>query len=152
MSAIESFFDLEPAIVDRLRAMLLPGMQVLSGEDLENVQEESQPAPAAHVIYDGFSVMQTQASGKAAMLRHRYLVVIVVRHAGAAAKAAAESKQRAAPYVVSICEALMGFRPETRPATPGLTLATPPRPTRRKPFFYFPLLFTADVPITSRSS
>lgn len=144
------FFDLEPEIVARLRETLPAGVPVLTAEELDGVQEKSQPAPAVHVIYDGYSV--TQAQRTAAVTRQRWLVVVVVKHAGAAAKAAAETKQRAAPLVLAVIDALLGFRPDTRPGSQCLALATPPRPAPRAPFFYFPSLFTADVPVTSRSN
>ena len=144
------FFDLEPEIVTRLRDLIPNGVPVLTAEELDGVQENAQAAPAVHVIYDGYSVVQ--ATPSTALTRQRWLVVVVVKHAGGAAKAAAEAKQRAAPLVLAVIDALHGFRPAVRPGSQRLTIATPPRPARRPPYFYFPTLFTADVPVTSRSN
>lgn len=148
--AIDTFLTLDPLIVTRLKTRL-PDVQVLDAADLDDVTEDSQPAPAIHVIYNGFSVMQTQAHGKAAIFRMSWLVVACVKHAGSGTKAAREAKARAATIVAQANDALMGFRPDTRPGTPGLVPATPPRPMRRGVFYYFPLLFTADVPVATRS-
>ena len=144
------FFDLDPAIVDRLREVLPPGTPVLTAEDLDGMEEAGQPAPAVHVIYDGYAVREQQRT--VALTNQRWLVVAVVKHSGSGARAAAETKQRAAPLVLGVIDALLGWRPDVRPGTPGLKLATPPRPARRAPYYYFPTLFTADVPVTSRSN
>lgn len=125
----------------------MPTMRVLSADDLAGITEANQPTPAVHVIYDGFRVTQTNAQGKNAMTEQRWLAVVVVKHEGATAKAAAESKIRAAPHVDAVLSALMGWWPNARPGTPGLALATPPKPVRRHPFYYFPLAFTADVSV-----
>ena len=66
------FFDLEPEIVKRLRAALPAGVPVLTADELDDVEERSQPAPAVHVIYDGYTV--TQAQPTAALTRQRWLV------------------------------------------------------------------------------
>lgn len=148
-----SFLALEALIVERLQARM-PHVRVLSGDDLADITEANQPVPAVHVVYDGMRVTQTNAQGKNAMTEQRWLAVVVVKHDGAAAKAAAESKIRAAPFVDAVLKELMGWRPDQRtakpgaPGTPGLKLATPPKPVRRKPFYYFPLAFTADVPVS----
>lgn len=142
-----SFLALEALIVERLQARM-PTVRVLSGDDLAGIEESGQPVPAVHVVYDGFRVTQTNAQGKNAMTEQRWLAVVVVKHEGAAAKASAESKTRAAPHVDAVLSALMGWRPNARPGTPGLALTTPPKPVRRHPFYYFPLAFTADVPVT----
>ena len=147
---LDTFLDLDPRIVARLKAML-PDIQVLDAADLDDVTEESQPAPAVHVIYDGFSVVQTASRGKAAIFQLRWLVVVCVKHAGSGQKAAREAKTRAAKLVAQANDALMGFAPDSQPATPGLGPGTPPKPQRRSPFYYFPLLFTANVPVQSRS-
>lgn len=148
-----SFLALEALIVERLQARL-PNMRVLSGDDLAGIEEAGQPVPAVHVVYDGYRVTQTNAQGRNAMTEQRWLAVVVVKHEGAAAKASAESKTRAAPYVDAVLKALMGWRPSAKPGapgTPGLALDTPPKPVRRHPFYYFPLAFTADVPVSGDS-
>lgn len=142
-----SFLDFETSLMARLEGLLPAGMRVLCAEDLASLEEASQPTPAVHVIYNGYRPTQSSNTGARAIVEQGWLVVVVVKHAGAAAKAAAEVKGRAAPLVDAVLAALMGWHPSGRAGAPGLRLATPPKPVFRSPFYYFPLAFTAEVAV-----
>ena len=142
-----SFLDFETMLMARLEARLPAGTRVLCAEDLASIEEASQPVPAVHVIYNGYRPAQSSPNGARAIVEQGWLVVVVVKHSGAAPKAAAEVKSRAAPLVDAVLAALMGWHPSGRTGAPGLRLATPPKPRFRNPFYYFPLAFTAEVAV-----
>lgn len=139
-----SLLAAEPLIVERLRT-LVPEAKVLCAEDLDGIEESDQPTPALHVVYSGFRVTETSGRGTAAMTNQTWLVVAVVKHAGQSNRAASEVKQRARPLVDAAVNALMGWRPALN-ITP-LQLASGPAPRWRSPYYYFPLAFTASVPV-----
>jgi hypothetical protein len=149
---VADFMEVEDQIVAQLQAKLPAGFKVLSADDLAGLTEATQPAPAVHVISNWYSVSETSSNGRVAVIRPSWLVVVVVKHEGAREKASREAKQRAKPHIGAVLDALMGFRPFDRPGTPGLNLATPPKPLPRPPFFYFPILFTVEMPVSSRSN
>lgn len=139
-----SFFAVRAALVDTLRAALPAGTRVLTADDLDGVDEAKQPTPAVHVIYSGFRVLETTRAGRTAIIEQDWLVVAVVKHAGDRAKACAEAGERVEPLVQAILDTLMGWRHDSTRMQP-LTLAAPPAPVARYPFYYFPLAFSATV-------
>lgn len=147
MSEPVDFLLLESLIVERLKSLLPANTRVLTADDLEGVKAADQPVPAVHVIYAGMSGVQTNASGTQAELDQDFLIVCVIKHMGAAPKAAAEQKQRIAPLVNGVLRALMGWRPSSRPGTPGLKLKAPPNPIPKDGFYYFPLKFSGHVAV-----
>lgn len=141
---MSSFFAVRAALVDTLRAALPAHVRVLTADDLDGVDEAKQPTPAVHVIYSGFRVVETARLGRTALIEQDWLVVAVVKHAGDRAKATAESGERVEPLIQTILDTLMGWRHDSTRMQP-LTLATPPAPVARYPFYYFPIAFSATV-------
>ncbi len=96
------------------------------------------------MIYGGFSVGEVSRAGRTAVIEQRWLVVSVIKHAGDKAKAVRESGARVEPLVQGVLDELMGWRHASTRMQP-LTLASPPAPVSRYPFYYFPLAFSATV-------
>jgi hypothetical protein len=147
VSDVTSFLALEPLLLARLQELLPAKLRVLTAEDLAGIEEAQLPDRSVHVVYNGVRVIGGNASGSQAETEQSWLVVVCVKHSGTAAKASAEAKARVAPLVNTCLRALMGWRPIGGPGTPGLKLATPPKPASRPPYYYFPLAFSAMVPV-----
>ncbi|SIQ96453.1 hypothetical protein SAMN05421829_108164 [Aromatoleum tolulyticum] len=139
------FLGLEPLIIERLKATVPAARAVLAAEDLADVQERSQVAPALHVIYGGYRVLEATDTGRAATTEQTWIVVAVVKGAGQRGDAPAALRASAAALVSPVLSALMGWRPADRMRP--LKLANGPRPVFSGGFAYFPLTFTATVPV-----
>lgn len=142
------FADIEGAIAERLKAAL-PGISVMTAADLASVTEDRQPAPALHVVYQSYRVLETRPDGKAAAVEQTWLVVAVARdvrdiRAGAASRlAAALVAEQALPH-------LMGWVP---PGAAGpLLLSTPPKPAYANGITYLPLAFSVKTTLTNRGA
>jgi hypothetical protein len=72
-----SFFAVEQAMVDRIRAIAVPGLKVLTAPELAGLKKASQPVPAVHVIPDGWTIGE---KGGVAEITERWLTVVVVRN------------------------------------------------------------------------
>lgn len=145
MIPLVDFLGLEPLIIARLKASVPAARAVLAAEDLADVQERSQVAPALHVIYGGYRVTEASENGRTAATEQTWIVVVVVKGAGQRGDAAAALRASAAALVTPVLSALMGWRPAERMRP--MKLANGPRPVFSSGFAYFPLTFTATVPV-----
>lgn len=141
----EDFLALETAIVARLRTLCPSARAVLSVDDLGDVAERSQTAPALHVVYGGFRVSSATDNGRSAVTEQRWLVVAVSRCSAQRNAAPAEARARGGVLAREALAALMGWRPA--PGMRPLALATPPNPIFSNGMVYIPLAFTAVVPV-----
>lgn len=139
------FLGLEPLIIERLKATVPAARTVLAAEDLADVQERSQVAPALHVIYGGYRVIEASENGRAASTEQSWIVVAVVKGASQRSDGPAALRASAAELVGPVLSALMGWRPVDRMRP--LKLANGPRPAFSGGFAYFPLTFAAQVPV-----
>ena len=142
-----NFFEVRDAIVEVLKRAL-PGVSVLVAEDLDGVEESAQPVPAVHVVYLPFRVRESSLSGRTSQIDQQWMVVCVVKHDGDKRKAAREAGTRVEPMVNGVLSALMGWRHASgmRP----LVLTSPPAPKWRRPFYYFPLTFSASAALCNK--
>ncbi len=144
-----NFFAVRDAIIDTLRAAM-PGVEVLTADDLEGIDEAAQKTPAVHVVNGGFRVDEVNRSGRSAVIEQTWIVVCVVRHDGDKRKAVREAGGRIDPHVQAVLNTLMGWRHASTGMLP-LQIATPPAPRWRPPFYYFPLTFSAKVALEKSS-
>lgn len=141
----EDFLALEPLIIERLKASCPTARAVLSADDLADVTERSQTAPALHVVYGGYRVVQTTGEGCTALTEQRWVVVVVSRCSTQRDSSPAEARARAGALVGEAFSALMGWRPA--PDVQVLVPVTPPAPMFRNGMVYLPLAFTAQVTV-----
>lgn len=99
----------EAAIIAQLKAVLPAGTHVASLDDLERVPELRQRAPAAWVIYDGYSVAQRiKGVGHVVQIRQEWYVVVATKSArGSGGVEAARSE--ASDLCDLVITALAGF-------------------------------------------
>lgn len=129
-----SFLALEPALVARLRERLPESVHVLTGADLADVAEGSQPTPAVHVVYQGYSA----DPGPMLTITQTWLTVIAVRQV-ASVRSGSGARADAGVIADSVLAALHRYRaPGYRP----LQLTTAPRPGYRGGHLYLPLAWT----------
>lgn len=140
-----NFLALEPLLLERLRAQLadvVPTVQLLAASDLAHVTEATQPTPAVHLIYDGYSVTESRQDGSAVRIDQTWLTTVAVRNlkdmrSGSAARAEAGLIAR------RVTQALMGYRPE--PGAKPLRLVNGPAAGFSNGFQYLPLAFAAEL-------
>lgn len=137
------FLALEPLLMERIDSQCLGIQFVLSAADVDGVQESKQRTPAAHVLYDGYSIQQDQV--QRALIRQTWVVVVTVRHVGQRNQSALQ-REAAGPLVMEVVQALMGWRPG--PEYSRMSLASSPyRPNFGRGFAYVPVAFTTDIKI-----
>lgn len=131
---------LEPLIVARLKERC-PQAQVFSQTNLLGVVENSQVAPALHVVYGGYRVAFAGGEGELARLVQTWIIVVVIRSAVQNAGAATALRQGAGELMAETCAAIMGWAPQGEP----FTIANPPNMPYIPGVGYFPLAFTTTV-------
>lgn len=136
--------DLEPLLIARLTGTMPEDVKVLTANDLVGVREQSQHAPAVHVLYE--STRAQPANDKAPSLptqqavEQTWAVVAVIRNS-ASQLSAKDARSNASVLTGQIICALLGWRPGN--AYSRLRLTTAPRPDYGPGgVVYFPLLFT----------
>lgn len=110
MSEPLKFLALEGVLKTRLQAKVPAAVKVFSASDLLTVKSHAQVAPAIHVYYGGFTVLEEKDNGSTQMIEQRWFAVPVVRNA--ANQVTGEGARVAASELIEIVmEALLGFRP-----------------------------------------
>ena len=135
----ENFLFLEPCLKDALRARLPPHVYVLSAADLEGVSAETQPAPAVHVLYHGFRVVQS--GGSTLEVVQRWLTVVVERNLRDTL-GGADARADAGPLATMVLDALLGREFDSGGA---LRPIDPPLPGFRNGHLYLPLGWEAPI-------
>lgn len=138
-----NFLEPEPHIVARLKALLPPGVHVLTAADLAATREESQPVPAVHVVWNGFRVLEAREDGRAARLDHEWLIVSAVRNVRGL-KSGADARQEAGELASRAGAAVMGYRPPNT-AKPMRLAPSPRAGYSPAGYLYLPLAFLVET-------
>jgi len=134
-----SFLSLETALVERLKATLPSGVQVLNAADLAGVAEGSQPTPAVHVVYGGYRVVETNSGFST--IEQTWYAVVTVRNVRDV-KSGAGARDEAAGLLDAVYAALAAYKP---PNARPLALTNAPKPQTTAGFMYFPLAFNSTI-------
>jgi hypothetical protein len=136
---MSGFMDLEPRLVERIRQSVdVTGLKILNGAELAGVKEASQPTPAIHVIYDGFTAREDKGLVE---IVERWITVVAVRNVRSA-RSGEDARQSAGPIMDALFHALLGWQTDgIKPLLP----ANPPRPGFAAGFGYFPLAWSARL-------
>lgn len=140
-----NFLEPEPHIVARLKeslADLRPAVHVLTAAELSAIKEESQPAPAVHVIWNGFRVLEARADGAVARLDHTWLIVSAVKNVRTL-KTNQAARYEAGELAARAGAALMGYRPPNV-AGPMRLAPAPGAGHSAAGFMYLPLAFLVE--------
>lgn len=143
LAQANNFMALEPRLVALLEAAVVgmsPAVRVLTAADLAGMKEASQPAPAVHVVYQGYRVLED--IGLAWRMGTTWLAVAVGKSA-AKMRSGEVARQEAGVLSAHITGALAGA--ELEGAIRPLTLVTPPAASYSAPFVYLPTAVMAEV-------
>lgn len=140
---MDDLLALEPLLKARLSGCVdgLAG-KVFSRAELAAVEQYRQAAPAAHIVYAGYRVLETKADGRWSRLEQRWYVAIAVKHAGDQV-AGDQLREEAGPMLAAVGRALMGWKPSAEHGC--LALITAPAPVYRPGFAFFPLMFATTL-------
>ncbi|WP_428243006.1 phage tail terminator protein [Gynuella sp.] len=136
------FGDIETAIVEQLKSKLDRSTYVLTSRELSEIDEERQPTPAVHVIYNGYRVIESRADGSAARIEQNWLAVIAVRNQRQPGSGSA-ARTDAVNLLTPTANALMGFKPDV--ASKPLRLTNAPAAGNARGFMYVPLAFSVET-------
>jgi len=141
----DDFLSAGTPIAERIKARCGEIPHVMNAADLDGVLESKQPTPAAHVIYDRYRVVETQAEGERARLQQTWVVVLVERNVAQHDQA---SQQRAAigPLAIAALRALQGWAPSAEHSR-LIPTSAPYQTAYNNGFIYVPLAFTTEVKI-----
>ncbi|ANJ66059.1 hypothetical protein A9404_00495 [Halothiobacillus diazotrophicus] len=133
-----AFMGIEAELVARLEGIMPEEVKVLTAQDLANVKEQTQPAPAVHVIYLGYKPIETHPI---VVLGETWMTVIVVRNARTL-KTGEALRLNAAPLMDTAFDALNRWRPAS--GYKPLQIASAPLPTYQNGYGYFPLVWSTS--------
>lgn len=137
---MNNLLAIETAAITRLKATTWPELKaVYSTAEIANLRQREQPAPALHVIYDGFQII-SQSGALNYRIDVRLYVIAVVQNA----QGQLWMTQQGGRLMTMAAERLVGWAPTDTDFSP-LRLADPPRPFYRGEYGYFPLLFLSAV-------
>lgn len=135
----------EPLIIARLLDTVNGVKSVQSAGELAGIPEAKQTAPALHVLYGGYQVLDADSTA-GVLIRETWLVVAVVSNAiqgRGAGQAEAALKTKAGGLLAQTIVALHGWRPS--PAHAALVMVNGPKPKWSAGFAYVPIAFTTDI-------
>lgn len=102
--------DLEPLLIDRLKAQVPAALDVLSAADLPAVGEQALRTPALHLYYLGDAFEDRAVQGADLEVEQTWGVVLVVRHL----RGPAAQRDQAGEMMTSVIQALQGWEPSPR--------------------------------------
>lgn len=73
---IDNFLALLPLVVARLQESLPKRVYVLSTDDLASITDSKQPAPAVHVVYEGYSPEKNGPGWEEVQIKLQTVVVV----------------------------------------------------------------------------
>lgn len=112
----------------------VPGIKrVYLSDELADLHEDKQTAPAVHVIYYGDTLPEAKNAGHLMQIKQTWLVVLVVR----------KRDKNHGEYMTNIIRSLSGQVLDG--AGPWLRVNTPAKPQFTKGYAYYPLAFTCQM-------
>lgn len=145
MNNPDNLLALRPLLVARLAEKLVdmsPKVHVLTAADLAAVTESTQLAPAIHVIYLGYRIVESASNGSLVRIEQTWLAVVATRNLRAMVSGEA-ALEDAGLIAMRACHALMGFKPS--PMSKPLRLVDGPNGGFSAGFQYLPLAFAAEL-------
>lgn len=102
-------FSLRPLILDRLRSVVPPTLQVAALPSLEALLY-GPPAPGVYLLYGGAKITSHRPDGRGVWFTQTWRVVVVARHLATAPGALAAADD-AATLADTVLDACLGWRP-----------------------------------------
>lgn len=143
LAEANNFMALEPRLVELVQASVAgmsPAVRVLTAAELSEMKESAQPAPAVHVVYRGYRILED--IGTAWRLGTIWLAVAVGKSA-AKVRSGEVARQAAGVLAAHVTGALAGAY--VQGAIKPLTLVTPPDASYSAPFVYLPTAVMAET-------
>jgi len=128
------FMTPEPQIVQRLKELDV-FTEVLSSDESE-MRSSQMRAPAAVVLYGGYSVEKTSANHQTVGIKEQWDIVVILQ---ANNHSANELNGEAKGFMESVMASLMGFTPEGYLSS--LVPVTPEKPFYDETYGYYPMSF-----------
>lgn len=132
------FEAIEQAIVERLQARLSPGTGVHTEHDVARVPDLRHKAPAVFVIFNGYSVLGSEANGRVVQIEQEWVVVCSALRASGRGDPM-DARNRAGAIAADVLAALLGYH---LGCGRYVRLADAPGPEYEGGFCYMPLAFT----------
>ncbi len=142
------FAEIEQKIVDRLRERLGPTVTVEPQRELERVPQLRQKAPAAFVVYDGYSPGESiENVPSVQQIVLEWWVVVAARSARGAGESN-DARDEAGALATLVAESLLGFHVG---GGKYLRLSAAPGPEYDAGYCHIPLAFTCAVTMKART-
>jgi len=152
-----NYLEAEQGIVEILRLKVPELKAIYTPATLGDMQETSQICPAAHVIYNGETVMSraggAQASawdagiGSLVTAYQYWLVVLVTHNVTAQLQNTSALREDAGQLITKTLKALQGVKVSEN--TSPLLRITAPAPEYKAGFSYYPFVFTTQVRVNA---
>ncbi|MBF0358949.1 MAG: hypothetical protein HQL70_10105 [Magnetococcales bacterium] len=137
---MSNYFAAENLILNKLDNLNSDFKLITSARNLQELQNHPGPSPALYLIYDGQEPFM--GAGSAQIIDQSWLTVIVVRSARDTVTGAFE-RLEAGPLIIKLCEALLGWQPDSQYG--ALTIKTAPGPIYNNGLGYYPVRFSTRL-------
>lgn len=129
---------IESQVVARLKAAEWPEVKAIyTTAELAGLRQREQPAPALHVIYDGFDIKEQSGPLNYQVAVRLYVIAVVANVQGQTWMSADGGR-----LMMLAAERLVGWAPDD---FCPLQMVESPRPFYRQEYGYFPLLFLSQI-------
>jgi len=145
MAAPSDYLMAGRAIIERLKTSVLELRQVLSLEEIAQLDENAIASPTAYVVYDGDEVLEADGrarQGASQLVRQRWMVVLAVANARQARSGDAKHAE-AGPLLSLLIAALAGWL--TPPFRRPLFRVSAPRVQYGQNVALYPLMFAGEL-------
>lgn len=137
----ESYFALEPVIVDALRGNIPEIKTIHTPFDIEEMLGITNEEISLSVIYFDDRVAGNKGQGQANTIYQQWLVVLSVRDASSQLQQTNAIRELASPHIKNILETMSGLDPEIAGFDVFKRTNSPVRSGGKSGHFYFPIMF-----------
>lgn len=141
----ENYFALGPAIKQRIEACVDGLNAIYSPFSVEDMLKMNSASPSVSVIWVDERVGEPVGRGRAGPVYQHWLVVFSIRDASSQLQDTEAIREKAAPFIKQLLNALNGFEPDVPGFEPLERIDAGVPPGSSAGFAYFPFLFKSQI-------
>lgn len=142
---ITDYFAVEPLIVEHIKISMPELLEVNTPFNIDDMLDNANDDKTVSVIYYGDRMGDTSGKGKISTQYQQWLIVLIVRDAGAQSGQTNSIREYANPFILKLLETMQGFDPETKAYRQFLRADSPVTAGSDAGFAYFPFMFEIQM-------
>ena len=146
---IANYFELEPALIERIKTMMPELNDVYGMSDLTAIRDRAANlAPCVCVVYDGDTIPGGEGSrggqGEAQVVFQRWVLWLIVRNVRELQEGR-DARNDAGPLASKLIKSIAGWQPTSNSGFRKLRRISAPRPLYDAGTIHIPILFEAPL-------